>query len=151
MKIGIISDHRGYELRKEIINELKDYELVDLGTEETDSEVVDYPDYAFLLGEQLTRGEFDFGIAICGSGIGISIALNKVQGIRSAKVDSINDVIATRSDNDANVIAFSAETSLTQAVEYIKTFINTPFSGLERHRRRINKITSYENGEYNER
>ena len=84
------------------------------------------------------------GIAICGSGIGISIACNKVKGIRCGKVDSKEDVYLTRNDNDANVIAFKGDTPIEKALEYVDTFINTPFSDLEKHHRRVNKIKEYE-------
>ena len=142
MKIGIVSDHRGYDLKKEIINNMKEYELVDYGTFSKDS--VDYPDSAFELGKKIVDKDVDLGIAICGSGIGISIACNKVKGIRCAKVNTKEDVVATRNDNDANVIAFSAQTSLEDAIDLINTFIKTPFSNEERHQKRINKINLYE-------
>ena len=144
MKIGIISDHRGYHLKKDIINTLIEYNLVDLGTDTEDANAVDYPDYAFLLGEKISNKELDLGVAICGTGIGICIALNKVKKIRCAKVDNIDDVIATKSHNNANVISFNATTTLDEAKAYIKNFIETPFSNEERHKRRIDKITQYE-------
>ena len=86
----------------------------------------------------------DFGVAICGSGIGISIACNKVKGIRCAKVDSIDDVIATRKDNDANVVAFSEKIPIEAAIEFVNTFIHTSCSLEEKHVRRRNKIKNYE-------
>ena len=86
MKIGIVSDHRGYELKQDIINELKEYEIIDYGTYSNES--VDYPDYAFKLGQKINEKEVEKGIAICGSGIGISIACNKVKNIRCAKVSN---------------------------------------------------------------
>ena len=142
MKIGIASDHRGYKLKSEIIDNLNEYEFVDLGTYSEDS--VDYPDYAFKLGSEVASGNVTFGVAICGSGIGISIACNKVKGIRCAKVDSIDDAKYTRNDNDANIIALSEKTSVEDAINYVKTFIETPFSNEEKHIRRINKIKEYE-------
>lgn len=142
MKVGIVSDHRGYDLKMEIISRINDIELMDYGTYSTDS--VDYPDYAFKLCEKINNKEVDCGIAICGSGIGISIACNKVKGIRCAKVNTIDDVEATRNDNDANVIAFSAKTNIDDAVNLIKKFLETPFSKDERHLKRINKIKAYE-------
>lgn len=144
MKIGIASDHRGYDLKKEIINSLKqeNYNIIDYGTNSSDA--VDYPDYAFELSKNVKTKKVDFGVAICGSGIGISIACNKVKGIRCAKISNKEEVEYTRKDNDANIIAFSSKTSLSDAIEYIKTFVNTPFSNEERHKRRINKITQYE-------
>ena len=86
MKIGIASDHRGYNLKEQIKKELSDYTIIDYGT--YSEEKVDYPDYAFILGKNVAEKEVDFGVAICGSGIGISIACNKVKGIRCAKVSN---------------------------------------------------------------
>ena len=142
MKIGIVSDHRGYELKKKIIKELKNIDFVDYGTNSTDS--VDYPDYAFKLGKAINEREVEFGIAICGSGIGISIACNKVKGIRCARVTTIKDVIITRIDNNSNVIAFSSEINFKKVKRMIEEFINTSFSNNERHQKRINKISEYE-------
>ena len=143
MKIGIASDHRGYNLKEEIINELKEkYEIVDCGTDSNTS--VDYPDYAFKLGELIKNNSVDFGIAICGSGIGISIACNKVDKVRCAKVTTKEEAIVTRNDNDANIIAFGEKSSKEDALEIIEVFVNTPFSNEEKHIRRINKILNYE-------
>lgn len=142
MKIGIVSDHRGYELKKKIIKELKNIDFVDYGTNSTES--VDYPDYAFKLGKAINEREVELGIAICGSGIGISIACNKVKGIRCARVTTIKDVIITRIDNNSNVIAFSSEINFKKVKRMIEEFINTSFSNNERHQKRINKISEYE-------
>ena len=90
----------------------------------------------------------DFGIAICGSGIGISIACNKVKGIRCAKVSTPEEATYTRNDNDSNIVAFSEQTDLQTALQIIDKFINTPFSNEEKHRRRINKIKEIEEGTY---
>ena len=86
----------------------------------------------------------NFGIAICGSGIGISIACNKVKGIRAARVVTIEDVYETRKDNDANIICLSEKLSLEEAYNLVVAFINTPFSNEERHKRRIHEIEMYE-------
>ncbi len=146
MKVGIVSDHRGFELKQKLIEHLlTQYECVDLGTNDKTS--VDYPDYAFLLGEKVAQGELDFGIAICGSGIGISIACNKVKGVRCAKVSNQEEAKYTRLDNDANIIALAASIPLEEAIKYVETFLTTRFSKEERHIRRIEKITFYENGE----
>ncbi len=147
MKIGFASDHRGLKLKEELINNFKDsYEIEDYGTNSEES--TDYPDYAFKLGESVVRGDVDFGVAICGSGIGISIACNKVKGIRCAKVSNSEEAKYTRNDNNSNIVAFGEKTSLEEAIEIVKTFINTPFSNLEKHNRRINKISMYEEGNY---
>ena len=137
MKIGIASDHRGY-----LKTNLDGYEVVDYGTNSNES--VDYPDYGILLAEKVKNKEVKFGIAICGSGIGISIACNKVKGIRCAKVSTINEAIYTRNDNDANIVALSSETEKKLALEITEKFLNTPFSNDERHLRRIEKIKKYE-------
>lgn len=144
MKIGIASDHRGYNLKEQLKKELtnKSYEIIDYGTYSTES--TDYPDYAFLLGENVRDKKVDFGIAICGSGIGISIACNKVKGIRCAKVSNVEEAKVTREDNNSNIVAFGEKTSLNEALDIIEIFINTEFTGLEKHERRIKKITEYE-------
>ena len=142
MKIIIASDHRGYKLKEELKKRLGNkYEFIDLGTNNEDS--VDYPDYAFKLGKKVLKDNC-FGIAICGSGIGISIACNKVKGIRCAKVNTIKDSIVTRNDNDSNIIAFSANTSIKKAIRMVEEFVNTPFSNEKRHLKRIEKIKEYE-------
>lgn len=143
MKIGIASDHRGYILKEKIIkNLIEEHEIIDCGTNSQES--TDYPDYAFKLGNLVADKDADFGIAICGSGIGISIACNKVKGIRCAKVDSIEEAVATRNDNDSNIIAFGEKVSLEKALDLINTFINTETSQEEKHVRRRNKIKEYE-------
>ncbi len=144
MKIGFASDHRGYKLKKELIDELKkeNYEIIDYGTDSEES--TDYPDYAFKLGENVVNKNVDFGVAICGSGIGISIACNKVKGIRCAKVSNKEEAEVTRIDNDSNIVAFGEKTSFDEALAIVKTFINTESSDLEKHKRRINKIKEYE-------
>lgn len=142
MKIGIVSDHRGYELKNKIIREIKELDFIDLGTNSPES--TDYPDYAFKLCEKIQNKDIDFGIAICGSGIGMSIACNKVKGIRCARVTSIKDVKVTRNDNNANVIAFSSDINFNKVRRIIEEFINTPFSKEEKHNRRVNKIIEYE-------
>ena len=144
MKIGITSDHRGYDLKELILKEYKrdDVELIDYGTDSEDS--VDYPDLAFKLAEDVRDKKVDFGLTICGSGFGMSIACNKVKGIRCARVKDVEDVIITRNDNDANMIAFSGRSSLELSKAIIDRMIDTPFSDAERHLRRINKIKEYE-------
>lgn len=144
MKVGIANDHRGYKLKEYLKLKLTKlgYEVVDYGTNSTDS--VDYPDYAFKLSTNVVNKNVDFGVAICGSGIGISIACNKVKGIRCAKVSNIEEAKYTREDNDSNIVAFGEKISEQEALEIVKTFITTPFSNLDKHIRRINKIKKYE-------
>lgn len=144
MKIGIANDHRGYKLKKFLKNKLeeKGYKVIDYGTDSEES--VDYPDYAFILGEKVVEKEVDYGVAICGSGIGISIACNKVKGVRCAKVSNKEEAQVTRIDNDSNVVSFGEKTSKQDALDIVETFITTPFSNLEKHQRRIDKILKYE-------
>ena len=148
MKIGIASDHRGYLLKTKIISYLKgkNIEVINYGTDSLES--VDYPKYAFILSDAVVKKIVDYGIVICGTGIGISIACNKVKGIRCAKVSSIDEAIHTREDNDANVVAFGETMDEKLVCEIIDEFINTPFSNLEKHIRRINMIKDYEEGNY---
>lgn len=141
MKIGIASDHRGYRLKKEILNNLN-YEFVDYGTNSEES--TDYPIYGIRLGEAVANKEVDFGVAICGSGIGISIACNKVKGVRCAKVTNEEEAKYTRNDNNSNIVAFGEKTSLEEALNIIKTFVETPNSTEEKHLRRVQEIIEYE-------
>lgn len=141
MKIGIASDHRGYLLKEKIKEALaSEYSFEDFGTDSTDS--VDYPDYAFKLGEYVALG--NMGIAICGSGIGISIAMNKVKGVRCALLREIEEAKTTRIDNDSNALAISGSMDLDNALAIIRTFMNTKHPACERHDRRIKKIKDYE-------
>ena len=144
MKIGFASDHRGFALKQKLMSELEkeNYQVIDYGTYSEES--TDYPDYAFLLGKNVVEKNVDCGVAICGSGIGISIACNKVKGIRCAKVTTKEEAEVTRIDNDSNIVAFGEKTSFEDALEIVKTFINTEFSNLEKHQRRIDKIKKYE-------
>jgi ribose 5-phosphate isomerase B len=143
MKLGITSDHRGFKLKTNLFKKLEEeYQIIDFGTFSEES--VDYPDYAFKLSEEVANKNLDYGIAICGSGIGISIACNKVKGIRAARVVSLEDVLETRTDNDANIICLSEKLSTDEAYSLVKKFIETPFSTEERHHRRIEKIAKYE-------
>lgn len=144
MIIGIASDHRGYKLKSKLIKYLnkKNFEAVDFGT--TSETAVDYPNFGFRIGEAIQKKTIDYGIVICGSGIGISIACNKVDGIRCAKVDTTKEAVATRKDNDANVLALNGRMSYIKALDILDAFLKTPFSNEERHQRRIDEITEYE-------
>ena len=146
MKLGIASDHRGYHLKEKIKEAIEDIEIVDFGTNSEES--CDYPDYAFKLGEAVAKKEVDFGIAICGSGIGISIACNKVKGVRCAKVSNREDARVTRIDNNSNIVAFKEDVPIDDALNIIYTFINTSFSEEEKHHRRVDKIIKYEEDHY---
>jgi ribose 5-phosphate isomerase B len=143
MNIGIANDHRGLILKQKLTNFLKEmgYNIIDYGTSTSDS--TDYPLYAFKVGEAIKSKEIDFGILICGTGIGMSIACNKVKNVRCARVCSIEDAYYSRLHNNANVIALSENTQ--NAEEIIKTFLNTKFSSEEKHNRRVEMINKYDN------
>ena len=144
MKIGIASDHRGYKLKEKVKKYLlkKGYEVLDLGTNSTES--VDWPDYGIMLGEKVRDKEVDFGIAVCGTGIGISIACNKVKGVRCARVTSKYDARETRIHNNANIVALNEKMFLFEAKDIVDTFLNTKYLPEERFERRINKLSNYE-------
>ena len=148
MILGFASDHRGFKIKSELIKYFKEngYTIVDYGTNSLDS--CDYPDYAYKLGQGVLNGEVDFGIAICGSGIGISIALNKMRGIYCAKVNNADEAMHTRMDNNANVIAFGENIGLNNAIMCVNTFITTEYSFLEKHNIRISKMKQIEDGVY---
>ena len=144
MKIAIATDHNGVNEKKEIIKHLenKNIEVFDLSTDNTPTD--DYPDFAFKVAESVTNKECNFGILLCGTGIGMSIAANKVKGIRCAHVGDVEEAYHTRVDNDANMLAISYTKDVNTILNIIDKFIETPFSNAERHIRRINKITKYE-------
>ena len=148
MKLGFASDHRGYKLKEELIKYFKEYyEIIDCGTNSSDS--CDYPVYAYKLGKLLVNKEVDFGIAICGSGVGISIACNKIKGVYCAKVSTIEEALHTRLDNNTNCVAFGEQTKLEDAIAIIDTFIKTEYSNLDKHNRRNDLVKDIENGVYN--
>ena len=148
MILGFASDHRGFKLKEELIKHFKEngYTIVDYGTNNENS--CDYPDYAYKLGMGILNNEVDFGIAICGSGIGISIALNKMHGVYCAKVNNPDEAMHTRLDNNTNVIAFGENVGINNAILCVNTFITTEYSFLEKHNRRINKMKQIEDGVY---
>lgn len=146
IRLGFASDHRGYILKEKLIEHFKKSEdivdITDCGTNSEDS--VDYPDFAYKLGKEIQSNGVDFGVAICGSGIGIGIALNKMKGVYCAKVSNALEARYTRLDNNTNAVSFSSETSFEEAVLIVETFIHTDFSNLERHLNRINKLKKIE-------
>ena len=144
MKIGLASDHRGYKLKEYLKKILPNYnyEVVDFGTNSEES--TDYPDYAFALGEAVVSKQVNYGVAICGSGIGISIACNKVKGVRCAKVSNKEEAKVTRIDNNSNIVAFSENLTEEEALNVVLSFLATEASTEEKHTRRVNKIIAYE-------
>lgn len=142
--IGIASDHAGYEVKEKIINYLKElnYHVEDYGTDSTES--VDYPTYAFKIGHDVVNEKLEKGILICKTGIGMSIACNKIKGIRCAKVDNIDEAFLAREHNNSNVLAVSAMKDFETIKEIIKIYLETPFSNVQKHINRIKEITDYE-------
>ena len=144
MKIGIVSDHRGVYLKRILIEYLEHsgYEVVNYGTDTDES--VDFPEYAFKLGNGVKKRRAQYGIAICGTGIGMSIALNKVKGIYCAKISNISEAVLCRSHNDANVIAISADTDDDLAKSMVDKFLMTSLSLDEKYARRNKMIKDKE-------
>ncbi|MEK7395545.1 MAG: ribose 5-phosphate isomerase B [Candidatus Poribacteria bacterium] len=146
MKIAIGSDHAGYELKEEVKKILKEkgYEYTDLGAESIDPKD-DYPKYGKKVAEAVASGKYDRGIAICGTGIGISIAANKVSGIRAAVGYNTEMAKVSRLHNDANVLALGGRVKTDEPVsDILSVWLETQFSGDERHERRINQIREIE-------
>lgn len=139
--IAIACDHGGFAYKQTIMQHLADrqIEFRDFGTYTPDS--CDYPDFAKPVARAVASGEYDKGILICGTGIGMSIAANKIRGIRAAVCGDAFSARATREHNDANILCMGARViSEAKALEITDIFLDTPFSGDERHIRRISKI-----------
>ena len=139
--IALGCDHAGYQLMKEIIKYLEEnkIEYKNFGTFSEDS--CDYPDFAKKAAQSIVDGVCEKGILVCGTGIGISIAANKVKGIRCALCGDCFSAKACREHNDANMISLGSRvTGVGHALEIVKTFLQTPFSNDERHKKRIIKI-----------
>lgn len=140
MKIAIGSDHGGFELKEKVVKFLNEngYEVLDLGCNSTDS--VDYPKYGRLVGEAVVEKKADKGIVICGTGIGISIAANKVKGVRAALCTNTTLARLTREHNDANVLSMGGRiVGDVLALEMVNVFLTTEFEG-GRHQKRIDKL-----------
>lgn len=145
MKIAIACDHAALKLKNDVIEKLgkEGYEVEDFGIYEQKS--VDYPDYALPVAEAVASGKADKGILICGTGIGMSIAANKVKGIRCALCSDTFSAHATREHNDANILAFGERVvGEGLAMDIVDMFLKTPFSGDDRHVKRIAKISAIE-------
>ena len=144
MKIAIGNDHTAVDMKNHIKKYLEDkgYDIVNFGTDTADS--VDYPLYGEKVAKAVAAGECDLGILICGTGIGISLAANKVKGIRAAVCSEAYSAELTRRHNDANIIAFGARVVGTATAETIvDAFLNAEFEG-GRHARRVDMITAIE-------
>ena len=142
MRIAIGSDHRGLELKNDLVKFLRSagYECQDFGTQ--DEIPVDYPDIARCVAEAINRGEYDFGILICGTGIGMSIAANKVSGVRAALCCDTFMALRSRQHNDANLLCLGADRP-GEAEEIVRTFLSTDFES-GRHQRRVEKLKNIE-------
>ncbi|PPR27955.1 MAG: putative sugar phosphate isomerase YwlF [Alphaproteobacteria bacterium MarineAlpha9_Bin2] len=139
-KIGLAADHAGYELKEKIKDFLvkQKAHVRDLGTDSENS--VDYPDYGKLLGEEIESRRLDLGIAICGSGIGMSIAANRINGVRAALCSNVEMVKLARNHNDANILALGARSmSVEEAIDCLKVFLLEEFNG-GRHIIRVEKL-----------
>ena len=144
--IAIGCDHAAYGFKTLIIDHLREkgYELKDFGTFDAEKKV-DYPDFAFEVANAVASHECEKGILICGTGIGMSIAANKVKGIRCAHCSDTFSARATRQHNDANILAMGERTlGPGLALDIVDIFLTTEFSGDERHVRRLQKISDYE-------
>lgn len=144
MKIGIGNDHHGVEVKQNLTKYLTGlgYDIVDYGTDSSLN--VDYTDYAFKVGEAVRDGNIDYGILLCNTGIGMSIAANKVKNVRCAKVNNEYEAMMTRRDNDANVIALSAKLDICELKKILDKFLNTDYMNIERYNRRKEKIDNYD-------
>lgn len=146
MKIGIANDHRGFKTKQYLTKYLieKGYNVVDYGTNSEDR--VDYTKYGFILGEKVAQREVDYGIAICGSAIGISIACNKVKGIRCGKVDTVEEAIHAKEKDFINIIAISGEAPIDLNQKIVEAFLNSKENLIDStYLNRVNQIKEYEN------
>jgi ribose 5-phosphate isomerase B len=149
MKIALGADHAGFELKQKIKQHLaqQGHTVDDRGTASTAS--VDYPDFARSVGDEVASHSADLGILICGSGIGMAIAANKVPGIRAANVNTENEAALSREHNNANVLALGARIlDEPHALAIVDKWLATPFAG-GRHQQRVEKIRQIEEAEVN--
>ena len=149
MKVYIASDHRGIVEKQEVINNLlsNGIEIEDIGLE--NNEFDDYPDFAFKVAHKVLENDSNLGILICGNGIGMSIAANKVKGIRAIRAVDEDDAYNGKIHNGANVLCLGSNLGKELILKIVDTFLKTPNPSEERHINRINKIIKYEDGEYN--
>ena len=146
MKIALACDHGALDLKNALVQHLEKlgHEVKDFGTYTADS--CDYPDFVGPAAQAVAAGEFDRGIVLCTTGIGVSITANKVKGIRCALLSDVMSARLTRAHNDTNMMALGAGVvGQMLALEIVDTWLGTEFSHDERHQRRINKVMAYEN------
>src|SRR6266481_5624258 len=145
MRIAIGSDHRGYDVKRRIVSLLQrlGHDVLDVGP--ISGENVDYPDFAFQVAQAVSEGKVDRGILICGTGIGMCIAANKVRGVRAAPCHDSITAEMSRRHNDANIICLSADLLGDELIDrMLRIWLDTGFEG-GRHARRVEKIVQYEN------
>jgi len=145
MRIAIGSDHAGFDLKSALGKHLADagHQVIDLGTDSPDVSV-DYPIFGLAVGRAVAAGQVDRGICVCGTGIGIGIAANKVNGVRAALVHDVTTASLARRHNDANVVCFGGRiTGLAEATDAVDTFFTTAYEG-GRHQKRLDEISEYE-------
>ena len=145
MKIGIANDHRGLEMKQKVTEYLvkKGYDVINYGTDT--NERTDYTKYGFLLGEKVSNKEVDYGIAICGSAIGISVACNKVKGIRCGKVNTPKEAVHAKENDFVNIIALSGEADESLNEEIIDAFLGAKENKVDPiYQKRVNQIIDYE-------
>ena len=144
MRIAIGCDHRGVTFKKFVIGLISEagHSYEDMGCYSADS--VDYPDIAKNVAEAVARGDFEYGFLICGTGIGMCIAANKVKGIRAAKCHDAFNARRARRHNDANILCLAAEEGKARVPSIVETFLKTEFEG-GRHQQRLDKISAMEN------
>ena len=143
--IAIASDHGGFAMKQQLVNHLKERGVpyADLGCHSEDS--VDYPAYAEALCRAVAAGEYERGVLVCGTGIGMSIAANKIHGIRASLCGDCYSAAMAREHNDANVLCLGGRVLGTAlAMKILDTWLDTPFSGLEKHARRIAQMRALE-------
>jgi len=147
MKVYIGADHRGVKLKLDLINWLQynGFEFVDMGAYEYD-ENDDYSDYGILVGEAVSSDKNSRGILICGTGVGICIAANKVKGVRAGICKNVEVAKLARNDDDINILALGADfqDNLDMTIQIVETFLTVPFENTEKRVRRIEKIRNYE-------
>ncbi|MFO7258100.1 MAG: RpiB/LacA/LacB family sugar-phosphate isomerase [Bacteroidota bacterium] len=147
MKIGIAADHGGYALKESLVRYLqsRNYDVKDFGAHSLDDQD-DYPDFVVPLAKAVASGEVDRGIAVCGSGVGASIAANKVKGVRAALISDPFSARQGVEDDDMNLICLGGRVIGERLAEvFVDGFLNATFSGAERHKRRLAKVANLEN------
>ena len=144
MRIAIAADHAGFALKDQVRDTLRQagHEVIDLGTSSAES--TDYPDFAGAVGRQVASGTVERGVLVCFTGVGMSIAANKIPGVRAALGFNPDEVRLTRAHNDANILTMGARyVDVDAAIEMVRVFVDTPFEG-GRHARRVEKIAKLE-------